>query len=131
MKTLVAEDDFTGRLLLQTILSTYGECHVAVNGKEALQAFQSARDSGHPYDLVCLDIMMPDMDGQESLRRIREIEEAGDARGLNSVKVIMTTALRDKTNVMTAFRNLCDAYLVKPVDKALLLDHLRSLALIK
>ena len=40
MRTLIVEDDFTSRLLLQTVLSRYGECHVAINGKEAVEAFR-------------------------------------------------------------------------------------------
>jgi two-component system chemotaxis response regulator CheY len=45
MKTLIVEDDFTSRLFLQKILSPYGECHIAVNGNEAVQAFQMATDN--------------------------------------------------------------------------------------
>ena len=47
MKTLIVEDDFTSRLLLQASLSAYGECHIAVNGKEAVEAFRTARE-GEP-----------------------------------------------------------------------------------
>ena len=46
MKTLIVEDDFTGRLLLQTLLSPYGECHIAVNGREAVDAFRRAMKRG-------------------------------------------------------------------------------------
>ena len=76
MKTLIVEDDFTSRLLMQAILSPYGECHIAVNGREAIQAFRLARAQGHPYDLVCLDIMMPEMDGHAVLKALRAAEEA-------------------------------------------------------
>ena len=48
MKTLIVEDDFTSRLSMQAILSPYGECHIAVNGREAIQAFRLARAQGHP-----------------------------------------------------------------------------------
>jgi len=71
MKTLVVEDDFTSRLLLQTILKAYGECHVAADGTEALAAFLEAERTEQPYQLICLDIMMPDLDGKEVLRSIR------------------------------------------------------------
>ncbi|MFC1821043.1 hypothetical protein ACFLZG_08180 [Thermodesulfobacteriota bacterium] len=40
MKTLVVKDDFASRLILQKILSPYGETHVAVNGEEAIEAFR-------------------------------------------------------------------------------------------
>ena len=130
MKTLVAEDDFTSRLLLQAILSPYGECHIAVNGREALQAFELAHGEGHPYDLVCLDIMMPELDGHAVLSALRTAEEAkGIALG-NGAKVIMTTALADRSNVFTAFRETCDGYQFKPIDKAKLLQSLASLGLV-
>lgn len=63
MKSLIVEDDFTGRLLLQKLLAPYGECHIAVNGKEAISAFAMALESGERYDRVCLDIMMEEKDG--------------------------------------------------------------------
>ncbi len=131
MKTLVVEDDFTSRLLLQTILLRYGECHVAVNGNEALRAFLAAGEGGRQYDLICLDVMMPEMDGQEVLKEIRALEETEGIVYGKGVKIIMTTALGDPQNVFMAFHQLCDAYLVKPIDKAKLLSLLKSLNLIE
>jgi len=130
MRTLIVEDDFTSRLLLQTFLGQYGECHIAVNGKEAVEAFRLARDRGQRYDLVCMDIMMPEMDGQAALSEIRAVEEAGGTLSTWGAKIIMVTALDDVKNVVQSFKSLCDAYLFKPIDTAKLLDHLRSLRLV-
>ena len=130
MKTLIVEDDFTSRLLLQASLSPYGECHVAVNGKEAVEAFQTARQEGRRYDLICMDIMMPEMDGQEALRQIRNLEDEAGVLSGEAAKIVMTTALEDMKNIVHAFKELCDGYLVKPVDRAKLLDHLVSFELI-
>jgi len=102
MKTLIVEDDFTSRLLLQELLKSYGPCHIAVNGKEAVEATAAALED-EPYDLICLDIMMPEMDGQEALRRIREQEEARDILSSNGAKIVMTTALDDIKNVSAAY----------------------------
>jgi two-component system chemotaxis response regulator CheY len=129
MKVLVAEDDFTSRLLLQKFLSPFGEVHVAVNGAEALEAFREAKKSGEPYSLVCLDIMMPEMDGQDVLREIRGLEEADGVDLGHGTKVIMTTALKDRVNVMTAFREQCDAYLSKPIDRQKLVGCLKEFGL--
>lgn len=131
MKTLIVEDDFLARSLLSTLLSEYGECHVAVNGQEALDAIARAFDEGVPYDLVCLDIMMPVMDGQEALQELRRMEEARGIHGLDTTKVIMVTAIDDSKNIMKAFRQgQCEAYLTKPLDRNKLLNYIKDLGLI-
>jgi two-component system, chemotaxis family, chemotaxis protein CheY len=116
MRTLVVEDDFTSRLLLQSFLSQYGECHIAVNGMEAVAAFRSGQNSGQNYDLICMDIMMPEMDGQTAISEIRAIEEAQGTLSTNGVKIIMTTAVDDVKSVVKSFKSLCDAYVFKPID---------------
>ena len=129
-KILIVEDDFVSRVLLQELLKGYGPSHIAVNGKEAIDAVRMALEAGEPYALICLDIMMPEMDGQAALREIRAMEEA---RGINSsrgAKVLMTTALDDPRNVVGAYRGLCDGYLVKPIEKVKLIEELRRLKFI-
>jgi len=130
MRTLIVEDDFTSRILLQSLLSQYGECHIAVNGREAVAAFRTAQGSGQAYDLICMDIMMPEMDGQTAVRKIRALEEAGGTLSTNGVKIIMTTALDDVKNVVESFMALCDAYLFKPIDQEQLLGHIKDLHLV-
>jgi two-component system, chemotaxis family, chemotaxis protein CheY len=127
MKVLVVEDDFTSRLLLQKLLAPYGECHIAVNGKEAVAAFGGALEAGQPYDLVCLDIMMPEKDGHEALREMRGLEEARNIVSTQGAKIIMTTALGDIKSVTSAYDEMCDGYLVKPIDKAKLIALLDEL----
>jgi two-component system chemotaxis response regulator CheY len=129
MKTLIVEDDFTSRLFLQTLLSRYGECHIAVDGVEAVEAFRMAAGNGSPYDLICMDIMMPNMDGQEALGKVRAFEEAHGIAPPHGVKIVMTTAVKEIKEVFRSFEALCDDYLVKPIDTAELLGKLRSLGL--
>jgi len=127
MRTLVVEDDFTSRRLIQRLLEPLGEVDIAVDGKEAMSAFLSSRSEHTPYDLICLDIMMPEMDGHEVLRQVREAEQQSGTVGSDGVKVIMTTALADHKNVMKAFTGQCEAYLPKPIDKQKLYDNLEQL----
>lgn len=129
MKILVVEDDFASRMLLQKFLSPYGEVHVAINGVEAVAAYRAAENEGDPYRLICLDIMMPEMGGQEALTTIRQIEHEHGYNAGEGAKIIMTTALKDSQNVMTAFREQCDAYLVKPIDRRKLIEQLDDLGL--
>jgi two-component system, chemotaxis family, chemotaxis protein CheY len=130
VKTLVVEDDFTSRLILQEMLGAYGPVHIAVNGREAVQAFRDATNAGEPYHLVCLDIMMPEMDGHDVLKDIRAFEETRGAIGPASAKVFMTSALSDSKNVFSAFKEQCEAYLVKPVDRQKLTAQLKVFGLV-
>ncbi|MFP4460249.1 MAG: response regulator [Candidatus Zixiibacteriota bacterium] len=130
MRTLIVEDDFVSRNLLNRMLEPFGECDIAVNGKEAVKAFHRALDDENPYDLVCLDIMMPEMDGKEVLETIRDYEIEKEIVGSDNTKIIMTTALDDPKTIMSSFRNQCDAYIVKPIDMKQIIKYLISLKLV-
>jgi two-component system chemotaxis response regulator CheY len=126
VKTLIVEDDFTSRLILQEILQEYGSVHIAVNGREAVAAVESAMKVGQAYDLICLDILMPEMDGNEALRRIRELEAGRGVPLSAAAKVFMTTGLNSSKNVIQAFNSSCDAYLLKPIDLRKIKEQLRQ-----
>lgn len=131
MKTLIVEDDFLTRSLLSTMLSEHGICHVAVNGKEALGCLRSAFDENEPYDLVCLDILMPVMDGQETLLKLRLMEKQYSLQPGYVTRVIMITAIDDDKNVKKAFQQgQCEAYLTKPLERKKLMNHLKDLGLV-
>jgi len=131
MKVLVVEDDFVSRKLLQKLLGHYGECDIAVNGKEAVEAFKLSLEGDSPYDLICMDIMMPGMDGQQALLEIREVEKSKGIPETGWVKVIMTTALDDPRNVVDALhKGGAASYIAKPIDKVKLLDEVRKMGLL-
>lgn len=130
MKSLIVDDDFFSRRILQAFLIEHGECHIAVDGKEAIFAFEQALAEESPYHVICLDIMMPEMDGQEVLKKIREIEKNKNIFGKDCVKIIMTTALDDSTNITTAFREQCESYLIKPIAKSKLTKSLEDLGVL-
>ena len=131
MRALIVEDDFISRRIVKEILSTYGSCDVAVDGEEAVQAFCRALAEDRPYDLVCMDIMMPNMDGQEALKKIREIERDRGVQETAQVKVIMTTALDDPRSVVEAYyRGGASSFIVKPISKQKLLQEVGNFGLI-
>jgi two-component system chemotaxis response regulator CheY len=130
MKLLVAEDDFFARKMLIDLLQPHGDVDIAVNGLEALQAFKEALDAHEPYHLVCLDIMMPKMDGQVTLKKIRLLEEQAALHPQQFCKIFMTTALSDRDSVFKAALAHCDAYLIKPINKAKLESELLAHGLI-
>ena len=117
MKILLAEDDFVTRKFMTDFLSKYGECDVTVDGMEAVDAFMMALEENEPYDLVCLDIMMPVMDGYQALMGIRNLEKGRQIPKEKEAKVIMTTALNEEKNVKMAFELGCTVYSGKPINQ--------------
>ncbi len=127
---LIVDDDFYGRRYLQRILSNYGECDIASNGQEAVDAYEHSLGEEFAYDLICLDLMMPIMDGHEALKRIRRIEDQKGIYGDDCVKVIITSALDDRRNMLNAYSAGCEGYVTKPIKKSKLVDVIKELGLI-
>ncbi len=131
MKILIVEDDPIASKLCETYLSDYGQCTIVINGDAAVKAFQGSLKEGQPYGLICLDVMMPKMDGHAALRLIRQAERRKQINESDSVKIIMTTALDNIRHIKQAFSSGCQAYLVKPIRKQDLLEKMEKLGLIK
>ncbi|BCS87419.1 response regulator [Pseudodesulfovibrio sediminis] len=132
MRILIVEDEFTSRKLLLALLSDFGECDAAVDGVECVESFTKAIEEGKPYDLVCMDIMMPNKDGHQALKDIRVIEQEKGISTSDEAKVIMITALNDpKTVVKAYYKGGAAAYLPKPIEVDSLYAILRDLALIE
>jgi len=130
MRILIVEDDFASRKFMLRFLSKYGECDITVDGMEAIEAFLMALESKEGYDLVCLDIMMPAMDGYQVLKSIRDIEIEKEIPDEMRAKIIMTTALNEGKNVTKAFDLGCVAYAGKPIDQEKFENVLKKLELI-
>ena len=130
MRILIAEDDFASRKVILKFLSEYGECDVTVDGMEAIDAFMMALEDGDPYDLICLDVMMPIMDGYQALKNIRDIEREHNIPEEEMVKIIMTTALNEQKNVKKAFELGCTVYCAKPIDMDKLRNTLEMIGLV-
>ncbi len=131
LRVLVVEDDFMVRQVVRDILEQNGAMvDIAVNGEEAVQAFRVAWRKQQPYDLLCMDIMMPRMDGHEALVKIREVEKSIGIAGPEEVKVIMLTALDDAKTVMKAYyKGGATSYIVKPIEKERLILEMQSIGL--
>ncbi len=131
MRILIAEDDMASRKFIFKFLSKYGDCDITVDGVEAVEAFMLALYEKNPYDLVCLDIMMPKMDGVKALKAIREIERQNFVEDDKKAKVIMTTALNETQGVFHAFDSGCEAYAAKPINTEKLVEVMGKLGLVK
>ena len=117
MKLLIVDDDLINRKLLTALVKPYGDCEIAVNGKEALDIVKVSLDENSPYDVIFLDIMMPEMNGHECLQEIRKAEGEKSVPLGSGTKVVMVTALGDSRNVLSAFSEGAEYYLVKPIQQ--------------
>jgi two-component system chemotaxis response regulator CheY len=130
MRILIVEDDMVSRKFLQRFLSQYGECDVVVDGLEALDAFLFSLKYNEPYDLICLDIMMPKVDGVRVLKTIRSLEIQKGLHPEKRSKVIMTTALTGSDFVQNAFEIGCEAFASKPIDTDKLVEVMERIGLL-
>jgi len=129
MRILIAEDDLGSRKFMQQFLKIYGDCDVTVDGIETVDAFLLAWDEEVPYELICLDIMMPKLDGLKALKIIRELENDKKVAEDKRVKIVMTTALNEQQTVYDAFDLGCEAFAAKPINQEKLKEVLEKLGI--
>lgn len=130
MRILIAEDDYVSRKFLYKFMSQFGEVDITVDGMEAIEVFLMAVEDKHYYNLVCLDIMMPEVDGVKALKTIRKLEEEREVPEDKRCKIVMTTALNDPKGIFETFDLGSEAYAVKPIDTDKLIDVLKRLKLL-
>ncbi len=131
LKALVIDDDIVCRNRLKMLLSEFFDCTFACDGKKGLSIYEQSQDEQDPFDLITLDINMPEMNGHETLEAIRNVERQHGIGGLDVVKVIMTTSESSSKHVFAAFREGCEAYVVKTEMGEKLLDAVVQLGLLK
>jgi two-component system, chemotaxis family, chemotaxis protein CheY len=128
MRSLVVDDEFVALHKMIGLLAPLGECDAATNGQQAVDMFCTALAGDKPYDLVTIDIEMPVMGGIAVLRRL-QFEEQNSQRP--PAAKIMVSAAASPTNVMAAGSSHCQAFLVKPVRREMLMEKLVALGLIQ
>jgi two-component system chemotaxis response regulator CheY len=127
MKILIVDDDMSTRQLLHAILMNYATCDLAVDGKEAIEYVSISIENDDIYDVIFLDIMMPELNGHEALTEIRRIEEENDILIGNGSKIVMQTCLDDKENILSSFREGCEYYIMKPYNKNKIVELMKSM----
>lgn len=130
MKILIVEDDEASRIFLQKVLSKYGDCDITVDGMETLEAYLLALKEDNPYDLICLDIMIPKVNGVKVLKSIREMERKKRVKKNQLVKVMVLTALAETEFVSGALTEGYDIYVAKPLDKKKIEEAMIKLGLL-
>ncbi len=123
MKILLIDDEPIALKKLELMLTNVGNCDTAVTGIEATEYFVEAIGNGEYYDLITIDIELPDITGLDLLQRFCQLEQKN---GIKPAKKIMVTAHSNVDYVVKA-RGKCDAFVVKPLRKAALLSKIKEL----
>lgn len=127
MKTLIVDDELVSRKKMEKIMSSLGEYSGFESGPHALTAFKESLDAGSPFNLVTLDVSMPEMDGLQVLLEIRAMEQQREIPKGKRSKVIMVTCQTDRDCVFTAIQAGCDDYVIKPFDKGIMAKKFEKL----
>lgn len=127
MKTLIVDDEAVSRKMLERIMRSFGDCMTVSSGAEAVVAFEAGWQDWTPFDLVTLDVSMPDMQGIDVLRRIRHLEATKQVSPERRAKIIMVTAHAEKETVIAAIRGGCNDYITKPFHQAIIAKKLLKL----
>jgi CheY-like chemotaxis protein len=98
---------------------------ITTNGEEALESWLSAKSAGAPYDLVLMDVQMPQLDGIETTRRIRDVEAGEPCPRTPILALTANTLVEDR---YACFESGMDGFLIKPLDRDKLADALAGLA---
>lgn len=130
MRALIAEDDFINRRVMQLFLSGYGKCDVADNSATAIAMFKEALTNRKPYNLVCLDGVLQGKNSQELLKEIRKVEAAHAVLGRDGARIVYISADASKNNIVEAYKNQCDAFMMKPFKKRELIRFMNENGLV-
>jgi CheY-like chemotaxis protein len=126
LSILVAEDNEINALLMRSLLARLGHhAVITTNGEQALESWLAAKSAGAPYDLVLMDIQMPQLDGIETTRRIRKLEAGQSGRQTPILALTANTLVEDR---YACFEAGMDGFLIKPLDRDKLADALAGLA---
>ena len=110
MRVLIVDDSELARMILIHCFDEDITCDEAHDGIEAFDMFTGAWVAGHPYDLVFMDIIMPNMDGKAALRKIRKYEEGA---GMRRTPVCMMSA----SEMIDDVADLADSFARKPITR--------------
>ena len=129
MRILITDDDQVCTLMLSAMLKPYGDCRVAQNGETAIRLFTEALVRQQPFDLVSLDVQMPELDGHATLRCLRAIEAGFGRSGSSGATILMASVQGSAKSILAAFRGQCEGYLIKPLDQTQMAAQLASLGI--
>ena len=119
LRVLIVDDNATAREVLAAMVTSFGwQAETATSGAEAIQRMEAATAAGHSFDILCVDWIMPGMDGWETIQHIR----ARDTGHLPAILMITAHGRELIAERLGEETNPLDGFLIKPVTPSMLFD---------
>jgi HD-like signal output (HDOD) protein/ActR/RegA family two-component response regulator len=131
MKILIVDDELVSRTKLKLIMENFGECEAVKHGKDAIALFHYGHHINEPFNLIMLDINLPELDGIMVLSEIRRAEKYLNIPKAHLSKILMVTSYGDKDRIVACVQSGCDEYIVKPFDSDVINQKLAKLGIIE
>jgi two-component system, chemotaxis family, chemotaxis protein CheY len=127
MRILVVDDESVSRRKMELIMRSFGQCDTVESGAAAIESFANAWENWAPFDLISLDLLMPEMNGDEVIKKIREMEKNKSVPEDKQVRIMVVTAKSDKDSIITCIQAGCNEYIVKPFDRPIVQEKLAKI----
>jgi len=126
-KILIVDDSASIREQLTAFLESLAECHVACNGQEAVDLIKATQGKGKNFNLVIMDVIMPEKDGLTAVKEIREFEKENGWSGDETLTIIIATTIKDPSRILIAqYECGADAYIAKPFTEKTVMQTLSN-----
>ena len=131
LSILIVDDSPAIRFHLRTLLRPYGNCDEAENGQDAVRKFSAAAAAGRSYNLILMDLMMPEMDGFTAIQQINALQDELNLPPEQRPNIAILSCKDDPQSLMRAHFDVgVEHYLTKPFTKQTLIETLENLGLL-
>ncbi len=128
MRILVVDDELVSRKKMAKIVSDFGKVDSVKNGKAALSTVKTALEDWKLYNLITLDVSMPEVSGIEVLSGIRQLEKERGLDDEEKAKILMVTSHSDVETVKACVGK-CDGYVIKPFNKEVMVEKMKKIGM--
>lgn len=115
MRVLIVDDNKINRRFLESLLNKHADCYMDVNGKDAINTFEKSLEDKKYFDVILMDVMMPEVDGLQALNIIRDIERKMNIPKEDAVKVVVISALNNIIEVEMMLDEEKELFIHKPI----------------
>ncbi len=127
MKVLIIDDEKISRKVLLKQMEGIGDCTAVSDSQKGFALVMKSLREKQPYELITMDVSMPNMSGPQLLSQIRKKEKSMKIKKADRIKIIMVTSRMNISTIKECIGLGCDGYLSKPVNKYQLLGNLEQM----